>query len=796
MVRKYMVSAVAMIAMIGLVVSGCTTPTPDPATGPVPVEVNLLIRADLAPWPQAGHWIGDRLEDAGFKVIRTVRTGATASPIWIGTHPREGKMHIYTGGWISPAIPRNQGTIFDQMYTHRVMAGFGLWDVLEEQLADPAYPRFQKFDEASRKLRFTEFKTMTEREALFKDALEIGMEFANCLWIADVAGTNPYKRDVRLASNVAGGIGDPNWVHTTHRFNVATGQPIVGGDIKIEFPNLFNEPWNPVAGSSWSYDMFPTRRAVGDAATMSDPGPGATGGLPWPQRLAGAEVWVDQGLPIGQTIDWGGTFVFNQIPATSADLTAPADAWADWDPVAGKFLTVAERAAADADYSPTALTKTRVVYQSDLWDIPLHDGSTISPADFLMGMIYTFDRGKEASPVYEPTAKAALEAWLKTFKGFQIVSVDPLTIDTWSDTWYLDAEMFPEARNWFPLYGTYGWTGFWHMIAVGWAAEAKNTGATGGVSAAWTLTKSDAQDPKVPYMDYTKGPTLPILKTELAWAKGEGFIPYEAAIAPLYDAWDLDLDAEIAERWAKLEAFQAATGHFWVGNGPYWIASTADLSPPSSIILTRFPDYPDPADKWFQFMPDAPAYTGDRMGVFPDRVILAVETSHATAVAKLKDSGAGGIDIYAFGITDVILVDDIKANLSFDLNLGSYRDIRFNTYRDPETKAPFFDEDFGGRMNPFAIPEIREAMNYLLNRPLIVALHLVGAGAPKWTALGTAFPDYARYYDSIVEPIEEKYAFDAAKGIGIIETQMLALGCEKILDPSVGREVWHFDYGD
>jgi len=759
----------------------------------VPVVIEMLIRADLAPWPGAGHWIGDQLEALGFTVNRTVRTGATASPIWIGTHPREGKMHMYTGGWISPAIPRNQGGIFDQMYTHRVMAGFGLWDVLEEQLEE-----FPDLDNASRKLRFNEFKNMAERKVLFDTVLWEAMKFSNCIWVADVAGTNPYRTDIRVASNVAGGIGDPNWVHTLHKFNTTTGEAIVGGDITVEFPNLFNEPWNPVAGSSWSYDMFPTRRALGDAATMSDPGTGpdpATGGLPWPQRIASATVWTDEDLPVGQTIDWDENLEWNEVAATFAGLQAPEDAWADWDATTQTFIDAGTRFADPADRF--AATRVRVVYDDNLWDLPLHDGTTMSPADFLMGMIYTFDRGKPDSPVFEPTAKAAIEAWLDNLKGFQIVSLDPLTIDTWHDTWYLDAEIIADARTWWPLYGTYGWTGFWHKIAAGWVCESPDHG--GGITGAWTSTK--AEDNDVPYLDYTKGPSLPVLDSAVAWATTNDFIPYYDAIKAVYDDEALgyegdDLDAEIAARWAAIAGFRTDSKHYWVGNGPFMIANALDdLDPPTSIILTRFADYPDDATKWFGFMPDA-EYTGpERMGVFPDRVILAVETSHATAISKLK---AGTIDVYAFGITDPILVSDIQANLSYDLNFGSYRDVRFNTYRDPETKEPFFAEDFGGKLNPFAIPEIREAMNYLLDRPLIVAQHLVGAGAPKWTALGTVFPDHALYYDDIVEPIEEEYSRDFAKAKAIIDAQMEALGAT-LPDPEspsgVGNK-WQYDYGD
>jgi hypothetical protein len=85
----------------------------------------------------------------------------------------------------------------------------------------------------------------------------------------------------------------------------------------------------------------------------------------------------------------------------------------------------------------TARRKSTVYYQEDLFDVVTwHDGSPISMGDFLMGMILTFDRGKEASAIYDASAAPTLRSFLSSFKGVKVVSTDPLVIETYTDSFY------------------------------------------------------------------------------------------------------------------------------------------------------------------------------------------------------------------------------------------------------------------------------------------------------------------------------------------------------------------------
>jgi peptide/nickel transport system substrate-binding protein len=494
------------------------------------VEIIALIQTDLAPYPAAGHYLADLLEGLGFQVTRLVMTAAEAAPIWLYGDPGRGEFHFYTGDWAYSGIVRDQAGIFDQMYTHRVMTTYPLWRILEDQLL--AWP---DLDRASRMLRNREFTTMEEREELFETALWEAMKFSNCVWLMDVAGASAYRHNVAVAADAATGIVDPIWAYTAHFHD--EGTPVWRYTLRVELPGLLVESWNPVAGSTKTYDLFVTR-ALGDAGLLPDP----RTGLFWPQRIESAQVVVKKGLPVARTLDW--------LTLDFADeIVVPEDAWADWDPVKQRFITVKER----FPEGTTALRKSVVTYPADLFETPLHDGSTLSPGDFVMAMIMRFDRGKETSPVYDPARKAPLEDFLKTFKGVRIVSLEPnLVIETYSDLWQMDAEL--NVTPWFPAYGSCDWTGFWHMVAVGWLAE-KNTELAFSREKAATLS--------VPWADYTRGTSLPVLEKWLEWAAFVNFIPYSSTLGDYVTA------AEAAERWFNLTEWYLEMGHFWVGSGPY-----------------------------------------------------------------------------------------------------------------------------------------------------------------------------------------------------------------------------------
>jgi peptide/nickel transport system substrate-binding protein len=64
--------------------------------------------------------------------------------------------------------------------------------------------------------------------------------------------------------------------------------------------------------------------------------------------------------------------------------------------------------------------------------------------------------------------------------------------------------------------------------------------------------------------------------------------------------------------------------------------------------------------------------------------------------------------------------------------------------------------------NPFSIREVREALNWLIDRDFLVRELLRGNGAPRWTMFRTVSPDYSRVVD-FMKQLEAKYQYNFEK---------------------------------
>jgi peptide/nickel transport system substrate-binding protein len=58
-------------------------------------------------------------------------------------------------------------------------------------------------------------------------------------------------------------------------------------------------------------------------------------------------------------------------------------------------------------------------------------------------------------------------------------------------------------------------------------------------------------------------------------------------------------EEEVAARWANYQDFATRQGHYWVGNGPYYLDSVFPVE--NTITLKHFANFPDLADKWAGF---------------------------------------------------------------------------------------------------------------------------------------------------------------------------------------------------
>lgn len=514
-----------------------------------PVEIIVLIRVEDER-REVGDYISTVLEDIGFVVDRQYKTAGEASPIWISTPPEDGAFHIYTGGWISTAISRDLGDNFDFYYTPRGLP-YLLWQ---------KYTPAPEFDEVADRLARNDFQTVEERRELMAQALRLSMEDSVRIFYIDQSSFIPRRAELQVTADLSGGVsGTPLWAHTIRK----EGQ--VGGTVNVAMPSILTEPWNPIAGTNWIYDQMPIR-GTSDFAAIANP----FTGLPIPQRIERAEVVIKEGLPVGVSSDW--------VELSFADeISVPADAWVDWDPVAQRFITAAEK----FPEGLTALRKSVVYYPADLYSsVKWHDGSNFSIGDIVLAMILTFDRGKPESAMFDSAEEPVLDSFLKSFKGVKILSTQPLVIETYSDTYYLDAEL--NVSSWWPDYAQ--GPGAWHNLALGIRAESAG-------ELAFSTNKADQLE--VEWMSYIAGPSVATLARHLNEAQQSNYIPYEPTLGQFVST------DEAQARWSNLASWYNQKGHFWVGTGPLYLERAYPVE--KIVHLKRNPDFPDPADKWALF---------------------------------------------------------------------------------------------------------------------------------------------------------------------------------------------------
>ncbi len=515
-----------------------------------PVTLIILIRVEDER-RQIGDYVANQLESIGFTMDRQYKTSSEASVLWVRGNVADGLWHLYTGGWIGGQIDRDDAWMPQFFYSPKSGYGFtSLWQSYE--ITDEADAVFEA-------LANSEFSTVEERNSLIQQAMEWGLYHSNRIWLCDRAGFMPFSPDVSVSSDLAGGITGALMPYTL-RFKDREG-----GQMQFVQADMFVEPWNPQAGSNWFYDATP-RAFTEDLATIFDP----FTGLLLPQRAVRAELVVQEGLPIGVTYDWVDL-------SFEAEIPVPEDAWSDWDGANGKWITAGER----FPEGTTAKTKSTVYYEEGMYEMfKWHDGSPMSPADFVMGMIHDFAFGKEDSPLYDEAQAGDVESLLTEFKGVRIASIDPLVIETWRDGYVLDAEN--TVTSWWPQYG-YG-IAPWHIMAVGNLAEEAG-------ELAYSADKADLNE--IEQTSFIAGPSLEILKAKLDQAIEENYIPFPDGMGDYLTA------EEATERYDNLLKWYQVNGHFWVGNGPYFLEKVFPVE--KTLVVTRNQDYPDSSNKWDRF---------------------------------------------------------------------------------------------------------------------------------------------------------------------------------------------------
>lgn len=524
------------------------------------VQLIFIIRSDSdGTRVPIGDYVSSQLESIGFAVDRQYKTSSEASPIWVGGNVADGLWHLYTGAWSATVIDRDEGDNFEFFDTPQSAYGFSsTWQSFDCALGT-------EYGDLADKLAYNKFDTIEERDAAMAEMLELALTQSYHVWIIDGKNFTPYRDGLDVTYDLAAGVdGSQIWPYTIRE------EGVEGGTLKWGAPDLFVDPWNPLAGSNWAFDQSIGRATWGEAY-MYDPHTG----LIWPQRFDRAEVTIQEGLPVGKSLDWVDL-------KFEPEIAVPEDAIVDWDAENQKFITAAEK----FPDGTTSKVKSVVYYPADLFDtVKWHDGSPLDLSDFIFGWIISLDLGKEGSPIYDEAYASNVAAVLANYKGFRILSENPLTIEAYTDTYSTDAEL--NITTMWPSF-SYG-EAPWHVLAA--AARADAAGEV-----AFSADKSDAKSTEtvtVEWFSTIGGPSLEIVSKWLDTSIEEGFIPYEGVMSAYITP------EEAAARYENAKAFFAKYGHYNIGTGPYILGEVHLTEKVGTLV--NFPDHPDLSDKWARF---------------------------------------------------------------------------------------------------------------------------------------------------------------------------------------------------
>jgi peptide/nickel transport system substrate-binding protein len=517
------------------------------ANGPITLIFVIRNDSDKTRIP-IGEYVAAQFEEVGFTVDRQLKTGGEAAPIWIGSVPEEGQWHLYTAAWGASIIDRDEANIFQEMYLPSSQQGIPAW---YSNVPDP------EFQELGDNLFAAVYDSLEERREMMARAMELSLQDSLQVFLIDGKGFIPYQDNVVATADLAAGIETGQMTPFTLRFD---GQE--GGTMKWATQELFAEPYNPFAGSNWTFDHGVYGMTMGNDL-MYDPFTGLT----WPLHQERAEVTVQEGLAAGTTHDWV-TLDF------APEIVVPEDAWVDWDPVAQRFITAGEK----FPDGLTAKRKTVAYYPADLYEtIKWHDGSNFSFADVVANMIFVHDWAKPESAIYDEAYVPLYDAFMLTFKGWNVVSQDPLVVEVYNDTVLTDAELLG--------FGVWPWWNLgeapWHTTAIANLAEAAG-------EAAYSIDK--AEPAGIEQISYIGGPTLEILDAKLEAATAETLIPYAPTMSEYLTA------EEATARYANLKAFKDTYGHYWLGTGPYYLDSVFFTE--KTAVVKYFADYPYLSERW------------------------------------------------------------------------------------------------------------------------------------------------------------------------------------------------------
>jgi peptide/nickel transport system substrate-binding protein len=499
-----------------------------------PIVIKVLIRGGVR--RLIGDYVSEQLKNIGFEIEPLYKpTAAEASPIWMQGDPANGEWHVYTGGWVTTAVSRDDSDNFQFFYTPKSSQASisPLW---------AAYKPTPEFQDVADKLAEKKFTSLEERTAWMGKAFELALQDSVRVWLVDQTAAWARRKELFVIPDYSAGYWTPIWPYTLNRGNKT------GGTLKVGSENVLSgDAWNPIAGSNWIYDNI-ISTATGMGAFVLHPQSGLP--IPIPGIIKSVTLEVENGTLTFQNPESKNWLTLSLIDK----VEIPSDAWYGWNVENKKVVTAGEAGVTKA--------KVKIVaeYEDIIGKLEYHDGTAMSLADWVWSWPINFERASNKSALYDEAFVGQFTTWRELFRAWRIVSEHPLKIEYYVNYTNMDAELI--------AYSYVGLAGPWHTTAIGIKAEEKSLLAFG---------QDKALKNNVEWTNYIAGPSLETLSKMLDEAISEGYIPFKE--------WNNKyITVEQArERYNALKNWYSKYHHFWVSNGPYYL-DKADVMAHTTVL--------------------------------------------------------------------------------------------------------------------------------------------------------------------------------------------------------------------
>ena len=341
--------------------------------------------------------VRSELEQAGFEVAITYDQFGPAIQRVYSTDPRSFEWHIYTEGWGRSSQRYDVGGV--NSYTAPWLGNMpgwleqGFWQYENDTL-----------DELGQTLFRGEFDSLEERNDIYRQMTEIGLDESVRVWLATVDNSFPVLDDLEgVTPDLVAG---PRNIWTLREAYVPGSE-----DVRVGHQWVWTDrtTYNPIGGYGDVYSIDLARN-LSDPAILNDP----FTGIPQPFR---ADYAVETAGPTGTL----------EVPSDALTWDADADAWV---PVSA---------------GTTAVSKVIFDY-SGFTDSVWHHGQPITLADAVYSVAQTFDLAYDDAKVEIETAIAAVQRpILETFKGYRLTEDDQLEV--YVDYWHFDDNYIGSYAN-------------------------------------------------------------------------------------------------------------------------------------------------------------------------------------------------------------------------------------------------------------------------------------------------------------------------------------------------------------